>query len=31
MEPRPFYLLPRVKCNAMGWVYVRWGRKLWLI
>jgi len=31
MTPRPFYALPRVYRGALGWVYVRWGRKLWLI
>jgi hypothetical protein len=30
MSKRPFYILPRFKRGALGWVYIRWGRKLWL-
>jgi hypothetical protein len=30
MEARPFYILPRVYKGALGWIYIRWGRKLWL-
>jgi hypothetical protein len=30
MEARPFYILPRIYRGALGWVYIRWGRKLWL-
>jgi hypothetical protein len=31
MEPRPFYIFPRIYRGALGWWYVRWGRKLWMI
>lgn len=31
MEPRPFYVVPRVWRCEYGWWYVRWGRKLWMI
>jgi hypothetical protein len=31
MRPRPFYILPRIYRGALGWWYVRWGRKLWMI
>jgi hypothetical protein len=31
MMPRPFYILPRFKRGALGWIYIRWGRKLWLL
>jgi hypothetical protein len=31
MTPRPFYILPRFKRGALGWIYIRWGRKLWLL
>ena len=31
MEPRTFYIFPRIYRGALGWWYVRWGRKLWLI
>jgi hypothetical protein len=31
METRPFYFLPRIYRGALGWVYIRWGRKLWML
>jgi hypothetical protein len=31
MKPRPFYILPRFKRCAFGWIYIRWGRKLWML
>jgi hypothetical protein len=31
MTPRPFYILPRFKRGALGWIYIRWGRKLWML
>jgi|DEB19_MinimDraft_3_1074340.scaffolds.fasta_scaffold02203_11 hypothetical protein len=31
MSERPFYWVPRFKRGALGWTYVRWGRKLWRI
>jgi hypothetical protein len=31
MDQRPFYWLPRLKRGALGWLYLRWGRKLWRI
>jgi hypothetical protein len=31
MMPRPFYVLPRFKRGVLGWIYIRWGRKLWLL
>jgi hypothetical protein len=31
MTPRPFYILPRFKRGALGWIYIRWGRKLWMV
>jgi hypothetical protein len=31
MKPRPFYILPRFKRGALGWIYIRWGRKLWML
>lgn len=31
MEKRPFFWFPRVSRGALGWIYIRWGRKLWLI
>jgi hypothetical protein len=31
MSERPFFWVPRFKRGALGWVYVRWGRKLWRI
>ena len=27
----PAYWVPRFRRGALGWVYVRWGRKLWRI
>jgi hypothetical protein len=30
MNPRPFVIWPRVTRTALGWVYVRWARRLWL-
>lgn len=27
----PFYVVPRIYRGVLGWWYVRWGRKLWLI
>lgn len=27
----PFYIFPRFYQGALGWWYVRWGRKLWLL
>jgi len=30
MASKPFYILPRIYRGALGWVYIRWGRKLWL-
>ena len=29
MTPRPFFWVPRIKRDMLGWVYLRWGRKLW--
>jgi hypothetical protein len=31
MKPRPFFFIPRFSRGALGWLYIRWGRKLWLI
>jgi hypothetical protein len=31
MKPCPFYILPRFKRGALGWIYIRWGRKLWML
>jgi len=31
MEQRPFVLFPRIKRGRVGGIYIRWGRKLWLI
>jgi hypothetical protein len=31
MEPRPFLFIPRIYRGALGWIYIRWGRKLWLL
>lgn len=31
LEPRPFYILPRIWRCRYGWWYVRWGHKLWMI
>lgn len=32
MSPRPFRWLPRfTRSPQLGWIYVRWGRRLWLI
>jgi hypothetical protein len=31
MRPRPFRLLPSVTRTPMGWLYVRWMRRLWLV
>jgi hypothetical protein len=31
MTPRPFCILPRFKRGALGWIYIRWGRKLWML
>jgi hypothetical protein len=30
---RPFYWIPRLSRGApcLGWVYLRWGRKLWRV
>lgn len=28
---KPFYILPRFYRGALGWWYVRWGHKLWLL
>jgi hypothetical protein len=30
MKRRPFAVIPRVSRTPLGWVYVRWGRRLWL-
>jgi len=29
MAPRPFFVVPRFRRGALGWMYLRWGRKLW--
>ena len=29
MTQRPFYWVPRIRRGALGWIYLRWGRKLW--
>lgn len=29
MSERPFYWIPRIRRGALGWIYLRWGRKLW--
>ncbi len=29
MGARPFFVVPRIRRGALGWVYLRWGRKLW--
>jgi hypothetical protein len=31
MKPRPFRLLPRITRTRMGWIYLRWGRRLRLL
>ena len=32
MARRPFFLLPRVtRTPQLGWTYIRWGRRLWLV
>jgi hypothetical protein len=30
MTRRPFAVLPRITRTPLGWVYVRWARRLWL-
>jgi len=29
MGERPFFVVPRLRRGALGWMYLRWGRKLW--
>jgi hypothetical protein len=30
LQREKFYLVPRIYKGALGWLYVRWGNKLWL-